>query len=494
MRGGPLRIATRVLAWFDRPEGRTLRLLLFGLVLALLGTFELARVHPAPWTLQSGRLNGLQWTLDVLNRGGPILTSQIPGTHALFRAGDGDDQGLYLFVPWVAHALGSGDPLNVLRWMAVGSFALPITLYPWLIRELSGSTLAGLGSPFALLLGLWLIPLADIYWVAAWAVLALLPLVLLLDRRWGRYGLAVLLGVLVLASFASAFRSQAGLPVLVGAVLVLVRRPWSRWLRAGGLVLCLIAYLSVSTFGMAAVRAERDHQLGQRELVGTDMGTRHPFWHTAYVGLGYLPNRWDIRFQDQVGYRDVLRVDPNARFQGPSYVRILRKRYFRIIRDDPGFAVRDYGAKLLVALRPAAPALLAMAILCPWLLLVDARRARWRRDAVFILIAAVVGLASPMLATPFSVYLMGWLAAVLLSAILACAAVVADWPAAVAYARTLRPRGPLPRPRRAVVGAMAVGVTAVVAVLLAAPPVEHKALRWNAQPPPHVVQPRNPTN
>jgi hypothetical protein len=43
---GLLRAARGLLQWFDR----TPRLLLFGFVVSVLGTFELSRVHSAPWS------------------------------------------------------------------------------------------------------------------------------------------------------------------------------------------------------------------------------------------------------------------------------------------------------------------------------------------------------------------------------------------------------------------------------------------------------------
>jgi hypothetical protein len=488
----PLGAADAVLRWFDRPNRRTPRLLLFGLVVSVLGTFELSRVHPAPWTLQGGRVDQLRATLAVLNDGGPILTATAPGRSGLFASGGGDDQGLYLFVPWLAHALGWEDPVNLLRWLALVGLAIPIAIYPWLIRELTGSTLGGLLSPFALLIGLWRMPLADIYWVATWVILALVPLILLMDRRWPKRGLALLAGLLVLASAASAIRSQAGLPALIGAVLVLWRRPWSWTGRGAAIALCLVAYLSASTVGMAAARAERDHQLDGRPLQGNT--GRHPFWHTAYIGYGYLPNKWDIHYFDDIAYRDVLRENPRARFLGPAYGRILRDRYFHLIRENPGYTVKVYAAKLLVALRPASPALLALAVLGPWLLFVDARRRRWRRDAVFLVIAGLVALGSPLLATPFSAYLLGWLGAVLLAAILAIAATLSEWSAAVAYARSLFSRaGRSDRSRRRIVTAVGAGVAIIAVIVVTAPGVERRALDWNDTPPPPVKQPANAT-
>lgn len=482
---GPLRAVAAMLQWFDRPP----RLLLFGFVVAVLGTFELSRVHPAPWTLQGTRADGLQWTLAALDRGAPILTALPPGSHVLLPSGGGDDQGLYLYVPWLANVLGWHDPVNLLRWIALVALALPIWLFPWMVRTITGSTLAALASPFALLIGLWLMPLSDIYWVATWVVLLLVPLLLIIDRRWPRHGLPALCGLLVLASVATSIRSQAGLPVLIGAALVVLRRPWSRWARGGAVVLCVVAYLSVGSFGIAAARDVRSSQLGGRWTMAGETGSSHPFWHSTYIGLGFLPNKWDIHYFDDIAYRDVLRVDPKAKFLGPAYSRILRERYFHLLGEDPGYAAKVYGAKLLVALRPAVPALLVLVLIGPWLLLVDPRRRRWRRDALFVGAAALVGLLAPLIATPYSAYLLGWLPAALLAAILAGGALLSGWPLALAYVRSLgRSEGSLGA-RRAVLAIAVAGVVALAVVTVTAPGVERRALAWNSTPPPRVVQP-----
>ncbi|MEA2493657.1 MAG: hypothetical protein QOJ29_1568 [Thermoleophilaceae bacterium] len=491
----PLGTVEAMLRWLDHQGRTTPRLLLFGLVVSVLGTFELSRVHPAPWVMQGGRVDGLHRTLEALNRGWPILTSAAPGKSEIYAAGATDDQGVYLIVPWLAHLLGWQDPVNLFRWMALVAFAIPIALYPWLIRELSGSTIAGLASPFVLLIGLWLLPLSDIYWVTSWIILAMLPVLLLMDRRWPRHGLTLLFALLVLASLASTIRSQAGLPVLLGALLLMLRRPWPRVSRAGAIALCVVAYFSVSAFGMAAVRAERDHQLHGRALVGAT-GTGHPFWHTAYIGLGYLPNDWDIRYYDLVGYRDVLRVDPKAMYLGPAYNRILRHRYFQLIGAEPGFAAKLYVEKLVVALRWGAPALLLLALAGPWLLLLDERRRRWRRDALFVLPAAIIGLLAPLLATPDAGgYLLGWLAAILLAAILAGAAVVGPWRGPQAPAGTVRSTARAIRARPAIAGMMVAGVIVLLLCAALAPGIRDTALRWaSSAPPPQVSQPADATH
>jgi hypothetical protein len=479
----------RMVSWFERPERRSLRLLVFGLLVAIPGVFELSRVHPAPWSIQGGRANGLNWTLDSLHHGGPVLTMLIPHSTTFAPSGGGDDQGLYLFVPWLANVLEWQQPVNLLRWIALIAFGVTITLAPWAVRELSGSTLAALATPVPLVFGLWLIPLSDIYWISAWVILTLVPIVMVLDRRWPRHGLPMLLGLLVLASVASAVRNQAGAPVLFAGLLVVARLPWSRSARVSAMAMCLVAYLSVSSVAIGVARGERNSALEHRGLVEPN-GHGHPFWHTAYLGLGYLPNQWGIRYQDGVAYRDVLREEPRARFLGPAYGRTLRHRYFKLVADDPVYAFRDYTAKMLVAVRPATPALLIVAAFAPWLLLRDRRRARWRRDALLLAPAILIALSAPLLATPDSGYLLGWLAVALLSAILTAAALAATVVPGLPAAR--RPSSRAWGLDRRVVVSTIVSIVVVCLTFVVAPPIRDSALNWlNAKPPPQVAQPPN---
>ena len=247
---------------------------------------------------------------------------------------------------------------------------------------------------------------------------------------------------------------------------------------------------------MAAARAERDHQLHGRVVAG-DTGTGHPFWHTTYIGLGYLPNDWDIRYYDAIAYRDVLREDPKARFLGPAYGRILRDRYFKLVSSQPLFALKDYGAKLLVSLRPATPALLALALAAPWLLLVDARRRRWRRDALFLVLAAAIGAC---------------LAAACHSRWLVSARLAGRRPAGgdprgggdprrVAITRgrwgssCARPARVRRAPRGLVAGSVAAAWSLIVIGVAIAPAIQDTAQHWHDEiPTPHVNQPPDATH
>src|SRR5205814_675151 len=177
-----------------------------------------------------------------------------PASHGNVRyaqAGASDDQGLYLYVPVASHVLGVKDPLVTLRWLYIVCFFIPLVLYPLVFFRLFGSPVAGLFAPFPLMICAAELFLRDIYWIYAWSTLALLPLLMLLHQRWPRRGLLLALLIMVAVSFATSIRSQAGLPVLLAAVLVLLARPWSWPRRLTGIGLLAVAYLSISTFGLA---------------------------------------------------------------------------------------------------------------------------------------------------------------------------------------------------------------------------------------------------
>src|SRR5437588_5810070 len=123
---------------------------------------------------------------------------------------------------------------------------------------------------------------------------------------------------MVAASFASSIRSQAGLPIAIAVLVLLAVRPWTiRRRGAAGLVLVL-CYLSIMPLAFAGVRAYRDSWVGDPSF-GKGQPTSHPLWHNAYIGLGYLPNQWRIKYLDGVAAATVRQVKPRAQFLSSEY-------------------------------------------------------------------------------------------------------------------------------------------------------------------------------
>jgi hypothetical protein len=442
------------------PRRSTVRrlLLLYGIVLALVALAAGEIVWPASHvTLMSSRTDGLTSAIDVVDHGGPpLLASRKPYAdpwrttpgQSYLAAGFTDDPGIYVYLPEAGRVLGVHDPLVLLKWFTLGSFALLAGFYPLLFFELFGSIAAGVVSP--LLLGAFsFLGNSDIYWVPGWCALFCLPVLMLVAaRRWSGRSVAICVGIAVVASYASSIRSQAGVGVAIAAIaLVLLReRTWRR--RAGAAALVAVAYLAIQPGLMRGIETYRDHVIAS--YIRTHPGwasvsnSGHPFWHSAYIGLGYLPNRWGIVWKDASAEAAVRRVDPTAPFLSSRYSSILEHRYFTILREDPGFVIRTYATKAAVEANQALRRFLPGLLLLPALLLFGRHRKLLQRSALLVVPTLVIQFVPPVLTFP-NVYGVGFLSAVGLLALLAGCELVALLEAAV----TAHRRGGAALPDRA---------------------------------------------
>lgn len=468
-----------------QPAGRTLWLtdvrIVIGAWAVLVAAVAVGIYHHRQFTtelMMQSRATGVASAIDVLDHGGPpLLGSDVPyhpgiSSSHLFPAGATDDQGIYLYLPLLGHWTGEHDPGVLMTWFFSGCFVLLLLLLPFVVYGLFRSLAAAFVAP---LLVLWNFTLTgtDLYWVQAWSLLLGIPVLLLVHRWWTegrrRRVVAALVPLMVAAGFATSIRSQSGLPILVAALgLVLLAGASLRgrvrrdWLVRGGIAAALVvAYLSVS-LAFVAVRAYRDSRV---DLSAASQPSSHPFWHPAYLGLGYLPNKYGITWNDAVAIDAVERARPGTRYLSGTYESTLRHLYLKLVAHDPLFALRTYGTKAWAILDDAlrrfwlAPLLLAAALAL--------RRPRRLLVATWLLLpAAVIGAASPLLAIPVYTYELGWLGAVGVAWLLAVCWAVARAEALVRSRRHLRlaRAGPLPRSLR---GLSALGVAAGAAVLAA---------------------------
>jgi hypothetical protein len=407
------------------------RLVLYGVGLAVIVFAAGNALWPTSHvTLLGTRVQGLTTAIDVVDHGGPpLLGSSRPYSESwqttpeqrYFSTASTDDPGIYVYLPFAGRILGIDDPRLLLKWFVLASFALLSCIYPLLFYELFGSLAVALVSP--------LLPLAflvrgnaDIYWIAAWCALACLPaLMLLASRRWSGRSIAACAGIAIVASFASSIRSEAGLGVAIAAVaLVLIReRRWRRRLAVG--VLVAAAYLTIRPMLIKGLETYRDHTIASYIHENPDWssvsGSGHPFWHSAYIGLGYLPNRWGIVWKDASAEAAVRRVDPKAPYLSARYSSILERRYFHILREDPGFILRTYATKAAVEANQALRYFLPGLLLLPALLLFGPRRRLLAGWTLLVLPTLLIQLAPPVLVMP-GLYGVGFISAVGLLALL----------------------------------------------------------------------------
>ncbi|GEM_PF-5425614 len=395
---------------------------------------------PSQVSMQGGRLADMQRSIVVLDHGGPPLLGVLsqgtpkpgdaganlsahkgipglPGTP--YAVGPGDDQGMYLYVPLLAHYLGLADPRAALRDLYIALAALGALVYPLLAYEIFASLLAAVLAPAAL----WYIlrtavPLVDVYWAPALVLLLAVPLLLALRHRSTAGRLVGIGAVCVLASLCDSIRSYTGTGLFLAAVIAALcwLKGWRPRLAALGIA--FLAMLSVYPFALDGVRAYRDHEIAA-SLTSSGSAT-HPLWHQIYLGLSYIqPNRFGIEYSDTDGLATALLYDPNVQDQSPAYEQDVEHAFASVVAHDPGYVLADYAEKTVVVVGSAVhefwlPIVIYIVALLYW-------KEQRRETALPLLLLPVLFVTSlpPVLTVPLDEYQLPWLAMTGLAAFLA---------------------------------------------------------------------------
>ena len=72
----------------------------------------------------------------------------------------------------------------------------------------------------------------------------------------------------------------------------------------------------------------------------------HGIWHNLYLGLGFFKNKWDIYFDDNVGFEHARRYDPSAVYPTPEYYAVMKKLYFKYLMEEPLEYIKNHIKKI----------------------------------------------------------------------------------------------------------------------------------------------------
>jgi hypothetical protein len=443
-----------------RLGGKEIRVALtvYGLIVVVVACGHIAAHRPAPESnLQ--RQQDLSTGVDVVRHGGlPLVGVEgASGSVRYYPLAYNDDRGAYIYLSAVGSLARSSTATSLMKWSFLVLFAPIFAFYPLVFFEITGSIVIGLVAPWMIWWKFAWFEDKGVYWIPGWCVLLCLPLVLLVYRRWNRWSLPLLALLVTVGSFASSIRANAGLPVLFAAVAVtlLKVRPWSQ--RLLFVAVFIIASMSISSAVMSGVQHRRDALL--RTDLSRNYPTGHPTWHSTYIGLGYLRNKYHIRWDDSSAFDYVKQVRPDAPPYSKAYESVLRHRVLRIAFHNPGFVVRTYFVKAGVVVRQMfrrywliIPAVLVLFVFAPP-----------RSDVpgvLLITLLAAIGAAVPtVVAVPDVSFELGLLAACTVAALVSIGSLVALVERRVQM--QLATLGHLPR--RA--GAAGLGIGAVLAAL-----------------------------
>jgi hypothetical protein len=100
----------------------------------------------------------------------------------------------------------------------------------------------------------------------------------------------------------------------------------------------------------------------------------------------------------------VEQLAPGEVYQSHAYENTIRRAYFDFVKAHPLEALRQYGAKIVVAVADTTPYLLVVLLTLPAMLLFGPDRRVRRLWALLSLPAAFIGFLQPMIAIPTQPY------------------------------------------------------------------------------------------
>ena len=197
---------------------------------------------------------------------------------------------------------------------------------------------------------LWLGPVEFLGWMGTsphWAFVglvcfaAILPLALasremgLLPRRMANGWIAAGLVFLAIATLMREAIGLMGLMVTVAVMLVLLLRRHR-----------LLPMLPVLVLALLAFNAPRGVVLARDAAFTMQPAQRlatHGLSHTLYLGLGFVENKWGIRYDD--AYGEEMAHAAGVVFCSPEYFRLMWKLYAARWAEDPVEVARLYVTK-----------------------------------------------------------------------------------------------------------------------------------------------------
>lgn len=270
-----------------------------------------------------------------------------------FKAGYGDDPGMYYFVPRLAALLHVPLERAIDLFFGVllivsflsGAVGLLLLVSRWPLR---------LWALFGLCLLLWFsFRKGDIYLALIVPVVAIVPwLLYLLQKNSAGLVMGSFLSVTgVAAGFANQIRGEAATALLLFAAILVACQLKRGWGRRLALLAALVAGFAISVGYFDSLLAHRDAFLAASQPGYIHTVDRHSIWHALYIGLGYLKdNPYVPGYRDEVALQTVYSISPSTIPLSPEYEHILRSQIVSIARQHPMFILETLAAKLRVIL------------------------------------------------------------------------------------------------------------------------------------------------
>jgi hypothetical protein len=262
--------------------------------------------------------------------------------------GISDDLGLFYFVP------------QLVRWFDVSlDSAINIFLYSLIFIPAS----IALISFFKLYTDFWqrlivilgmlqiiycTIIVGDVYVAYSASVMAGVPFTLWINQKKNigyRIGVLFFLVGLFLGLMHTVRAFSCLPPIVFMFILIMGHACWQMRYKVCILAMLCMGLMVIPGYFSYLFKTYEEYAFSH-QLTDKKISSKHIIWHSIYLGLGFLNNDFGIRYDDGVGERKAISIDPTAVYPSRRYEEVIKAEVIRICKEDKGFVLRTVFAKL----------------------------------------------------------------------------------------------------------------------------------------------------
>jgi ABC-type multidrug transport system fused ATPase/permease subunit len=215
-----------------------------------------------------------------------------------------------------------------------------------------------------------------------------------------------------LISVSNFIRSNSATGVLLFLLLfVFLTQKANKKLLVYTYVVLFAGYL-ISNLFIASLKKEKTNYLNSINATKVEnFVDGHVFWHTAYIGLGFLNNHYKIEYNDNCGFARAKLLQPNVIYLSNEYENLLKNEVINLLKTDPWFIAKTILSKFGVIM-------FYLLIFSNIGLIYIFNAFKSLTFNIPVLICLIFNLSFPLIAMPFPSYLMGTVCSVIILSII----------------------------------------------------------------------------
>ena len=293
------------------------------------------------------RHDDLKDTVETLTE---TNVSLIAKHHDVFGlAGFADDQGIYYFIPQIVKTLGVSLDVAINLFfgslLVIGAAVMICCFFAafknWILRLISA---AGI-----LLLTLLSYLCSDVYITYFFAVAATIPIFVLHTRQSHAFDWRLIVSLAfcgTVIGYCNIIRSHSGTGVLLFLIIWTILNQNILKFQKIFSILALVLFILLPNIHFHIMENKRDQFLTTTNY-SFEYISSHPKWHSLYIGLGYIKNKYGIEYDDLNAYKKTLSINPNVKYCSREYEQILKDQVLLILKKDPFFVLKSLASKLI---------------------------------------------------------------------------------------------------------------------------------------------------